>query len=132
MKPTVTRGATHLFAKPENWDAKTMDGECGDLQVRAETFGEANVVELISTRRPTKHELKMLNEGGVVEIGLCTANQPAMRAYVVKPVPHELDGLSVEECLARGLDPLSLKDNPPLSGVEKAPITINEDAHGHG
>lgn len=129
MKPTITRGATHLFSKPENWDDKTMDGGCGDLQVRAETFGEANVVQLISTWKPSASELKLLNKGGVVEIGLCTPNQPAMCASVVSPV-HELDGLSVEECLARGLDPLSLKDNPPLSGVEKAPITINEEAHG--
>jgi hypothetical protein len=104
MLPTVTRDATHLFSKPENWDAKTMDGECGDLQVRAEVFGEAKVVELISTWRPNGHELAHLNRGGVIEIGICSATQPAMRVYVVDPVETE----------------------QPKTNA----ITINEEAHG--
>ncbi len=104
MRPTSTRGATHLFAKPKNWDDET-DGTCGDLQVRAETFGERQIVELISTWKPTAHELAHLNRGGVVEIGICSTTQPPMRAYVVDP-------------------------EVPL--VETATITINEEAHGHG
>ncbi len=82
MKPTNTRDATHLFAKPANWDDEA-DGPCGDLQVRAETFGERSIVELISTWKPTEHELAHLNRGGVVEIGICATTQPPMRAYVV-------------------------------------------------
>jgi hypothetical protein len=98
MKPTITRGATHNFQAPENWDAST-DGPCGDLQVRAETFGERQIVELISTWKPTEHELARLNAGGVIEIGLCTTTQPPIRAYVVNPV-----------------------DDPPLTGIEKGTI----------
>ncbi len=136
MLPTVTRGATHLFAKPANWQPE--DGECGDLQVRAETFGPNKIVELFSTWKPNADELGMLIKGGVVEIGLCVANQPAMQVGVVDPVEpvlapyvsHDgtadyasLDGVSVEECFAQGRDPL-----------ERLPdgLTINEDAHGHG
>lgn len=118
MRPTETRGATHNFTAPENWDADT-EGPCGDLQVRAECFGEREVVELISTWKPTEHELAHLNAGGVVEIGLCVINQPPMRAYVVDPV-----------------NPALLPYVPPQATEpvtdERAPITINEDAHGHG
>ena len=105
MRPTVTRNATHNFKKPENWDEDT-EGPCGDLQVRAETLGDRKIVELISTWKPTMEELAALNQGGVIEIGLCITNQPPMRAYVVDPVEPEL-----------------LKYVAPLT-------TINEDGHG--
>jgi hypothetical protein len=117
MRPTFTRGATHNFQPPENWDAKTMDGKCGDLQVRAATFGEANVIELVSTWKPTEYELKMLNEGGVIEIGLCTAIQPAMRAYVVEPVERDLAKYLPQEGTVAEREALT---------------TIDEEAHGHG
>ncbi len=63
-----------------------MGGECGDLEVRVETYGTAKNVECISTWKPSAEEMLMLNAGGVVEIGLSVANQPVMRAYVVPPV----------------------------------------------
>lgn len=115
MLPTVTRGATHNFQKPENWNDQT-DGSCGDLQVRAETYGERNIVELISTWKPTPSELAHLNAGGVVEIGLSTTNQPPMRAYVVDPVEPEL---------LPYVAPQAVPDERPA-------ITINEAAHGDG
>jgi hypothetical protein len=111
MKPTVTRGATHNFQAPENWDAST-DGPCGDLQVRADCFGERDIVELVSTWRPSADELVRLLHGGVVEIGLCVTTQPPMRAYVVDPVEPAL------------VPYVHAQD-------EKAAITINEEAHGH-
>jgi hypothetical protein len=74
--------------------------------VRAETLGDRKIVELISTWKPTMEELAALNQGGVIEIGLCITNQPPMRAYVVDPVEPEL-----------------LKYVAPLT-------TINEDGHG--
>jgi hypothetical protein len=89
MRPTVTRGATHNFQKPENWDDEA-EGPCGDLQVRAECFGERQIVELISTWKPTEYELAALNAGGVIEIGICATGQPPMRAYVVDPVEPAL------------------------------------------
>lgn len=89
MRPTVTRGATHNFQKPENWDDEA-DGKCGDLQVRAEVYGERQVIELISTWKPSQHELFLLNAGGVIEVGLTTVSQPPMRLYVVDPVEPAL------------------------------------------
>lgn len=88
MRPTITRGATHLFAPPENWQPET-DGECGDLQVRAEVFGPREVVELFSTWKPSADELAHLNRGGVMEIGICAATQPVMQARVVDPVTSD-------------------------------------------
>jgi hypothetical protein len=104
MKPTTTRGATNLYHAPENWDPETMGGECGDLEVRVETYGTAKNNECISTWKPSAEELLMLNAGGVVEIGLSVANQPVMRAYVVPPTM------------------------PPKPFAR--PIVINEHAHG--
>lgn len=89
MKPTVTRGATHNFQAPANW-VPDSDGQCGDLQVRAETFGERNIVELFSTWKPSDEERKLIAEGGVIEIGICSATQPVMQANVVAPVPPSL------------------------------------------
>jgi len=105
MKPTITRDATHRFTAPENWKPED-DGECGDLLVRMEVVGPNKIVECFSTWKPTTSEIAMLNAGGVIEIGLCVANQPAMQVGVVEPV---------------------VAPRPQ----EKA-ITINEDAHGHG
>jgi predicted nucleic acid-binding Zn ribbon protein len=89
MKPTVTRGATHNFQKPANWD-ENADEACGDLQVRAETFGKGNIVELFSTWKPSRDELLHLINGGVVEVSVCLPNQPVMSVGVVDPVPELL------------------------------------------
>lgn len=107
MQPTVTRGATHNFQAPKNWDAEA-DGPCGDLQVRAEAFGDRQIVELISTWKPSPGELAALNAGGVIEIGLCVTTQPPMRVYVVEPVEKAL---------------------LPYVAPQKS-VTINEHAHG--
>ena len=113
MQPTVTRNATHNFQKPESWDDEA-DGPCGDLQVRAETFGDREIVELISTWKPSDYELSMLNQGGVIEIGICAVTLPVMRAYVVDPVA-----------------PALLKYvAPQLDQVALDTLTINETAHG--
>jgi hypothetical protein len=117
MRPTVTRNATHNFQKPANWDDST-DGPCGDLQVRAETFGDREIVELISTWKPSADELDRLHDGGVIEIGLCVTSQPPMRAYVVDPV-HPV--------LHKYLLP---NEAEPSGRLETPPITINEHAHG--
>lgn len=107
MKPTVTRGATHNFVAPENWQPDT-DGQCGDLQVRAETFGERNIVELFSTWKPTDEERKLIAEGGVVEIGICAATQPVMQVGVVEPVEPALAPFVSHEGTAE--DPRSEQD----------------------
>jgi hypothetical protein len=88
MRPTVTRGATHKFQKPANWDENT-DEKCGDLQVRAEVFGKG-IVELYSTWEPSHAERLHLINGGVIEVGICLPNQPVMRVGVVDPIPAAL------------------------------------------
>ena len=115
MRPTFTRGATHIFEPPKNWQPET-DGECGDLQVRVETFGERNIVELFSTWKPNAAEIAHINAGGVIEIGICTATQPVMRARIVDPV---------EAVLTPYMPPIE-----EASEHDPKPITINEGAHG--
>lgn len=126
MRPTVTQGATHNYQAPENWNEET-EGPCGDLQVRASTFGEREIIELTSTWKPTEFELAKLNAGGVIEVGLCLVNQPPMRVYVVDPV---------EPALIKYVAPQAestLNDDAEIDVLlngEKPPITINEAAHG--
>jgi hypothetical protein len=116
MRPTETRGATNNFTPPENWDPRT-DGHCGDLQVRRETFGERNIIECFSTWKPTPEEIAHIVAGGVIEIGLCIPKQPVTQVCVVNPVEPAL----VKYVAAQD-------EHPEL--LEKAPITINEKAHG--
>lgn len=110
MKPTVTRGATNVFSKPENWDDEKF-GPCGDLQVRMDVFGgnEKGIIECYSTWKPSAGELAMLNAGGVIEVGICLPNQPVMSVSVVEP-----------------MEPALIK----YVSQEGASITINEHAHG--
>lgn len=116
MKPTLTRGATHNFQAPENWD-EAKHGPCGDLQVRMDVFeGNANgLIECFSAWKPNASELAMLNAGGVVEVGLCVLNQPVMSVSVVEPV---------EAALTKYVSHEGVADERP------AAITINEEAHG--
>jgi hypothetical protein len=114
MRPTVTRGATHNFQPPENWVPET-DGQCGDLQVRADTFGERNIVELFSTWKPTDEERELIAAGGVIEIGVCQTTQPVMSVCVVDPVNPSLIKYVAPQA-----------EEPSAKGA----LTINEDAHG--
>jgi hypothetical protein len=109
MRTVLTRGTTHRFGKPENWDADVGGAECGDLLVRAELFGDTRVVQLTSTWKPSDAELAHLNRGGVIECHLLTPTQPPMMLSVVDPT-----------------DDILVDDRP-----EKL-TTINEDAHGLG
>src|ERR1700726_4434129 len=105
MRPSNTRGSPHNFSKPENWDDE-LQGTCGNLEVRAQ-LDAAKAVQLVSTWRPNASDLALLNAGGVIEVGLCQASQPAMWLQVV---------------------PTSEADDPPVT--DRAPVTINEHAHG--
>ena len=121
MRPTVTRNATHNFQPPANW-VEERDGPCGDLQVRAETFGDQEIIELFSTWKPDENELSLLNQGCVIEIGICSSNQPVMQVGVVLPV---------EPALLKYVAPQL--DEPPdgaLPNVSDSLLTINEDGHG--
>jgi hypothetical protein len=105
MRPTSTHGATHCFSKPENWNDE-VQGKCGDLEVRVQ-LDAANTIQYVSTWRPGAADLALLNAGGVIEVGLCQDGQPAMWLEAV---------------------PSSEAGDPP--GTERAPVTINEHAHG--
>jgi len=109
MKPVETRGATHNYQPPANWDEK-KDGACGDLKVRAEHYGERKIIQLVSTWRPTAVELAHLNRGGVIEMALLTNVQPPCYLSVVDPVGEVI----VDD-----------RHGTPA-------ITINEEAHGDG
>lgn len=113
MKPTVTRDANHIFKAPENW-VPEIDGPCGDLQVRVETFGR-DIVEIFSTWAPNEEERALIAQGYVIETGLCSHNQPVMQVRVVAPM---------DPALIKYLSP------QPTEPSAKSAITINEDAHG--
>lgn len=108
MRPTATRGATHNYQAPENWDAE-KDGECGDLQVRVQLYGARGIIDNVSTWKPNAAELSRLNLGGVIELSILSPTQPAVSLSVVDPAQGYVIDL-------------------------KGPLTINEQAHGddHG
>src|ERR1700757_2469177 len=85
MRPTKTRGETNCFKAPKNWDPE-KDGECGDLSVRVEYYGERKLIQHVSTWKPSAADLEFLNNGGVIECMLVAAGQPPMALAVVEPV----------------------------------------------
>lgn len=101
--------ATHDFAPPANWDHE-KDGHCGSLWVRVGLLGERKLRTFTSAWKPTAEELRALNAGAAVEVEI-VGTQPPMAVEVV-PEYGTQDRQTVE--------------------VEKASITINEDAHGFG
>lgn len=104
MKPTDTRDASITFTAPKDWN-EDKDGKCGDLPVRVELYGESRIVQLVSTWEFSSGEREHIARGGVIEVMLCTPNQPAMAMAVVDPVGYE-------------------------PATERA-ITLNESAHGN-
>lgn len=122
MRPTVTRGAQHNYQKPENWDEE-KDGPCGDLQVRKELYGERGIIQCVSTWKPSAEELRALLAGGVIELLICSVDQPPCALCVVRPVASiATPDLAIAE---NGVGTFT---EPGTGSV----ITINEEAHGHG
>jgi hypothetical protein len=109
MNPTKTRGVTHNFVAPANWNPET-DGECGDLEVRRALYGQRGIIEHVSTWKPSADELAHLNRGGVIELSLLALNQAPVGLSVVDPVGEAI-----------------VDDRPGTKAV-----TINEDGHGLG
>lgn len=107
MKSTTTRGATHNYIAPENWDPAT-DGQCGDLQVRVELYGGRGIIDNVSTWKPSAEDIAHFNRGGVLELSVLALTQPPVGLCVVDPVEE------------------------PAPRAEVPHITINEDAHGLG
>lgn len=107
MIPTYTRDANRNFHAPENWNTET-DGVCNILQCRvSEDYGQRGLVNVVSTWKPDAAELAHLIRGGVIELS-CIGSQPPCLLYVV--------------------DPVEIAVVIP----ERKPLTINEEAHGHG
>ena len=88
MQPTTTRGATHNFAPPENWDTD-KDGTCSGLQVRVDKWGERDLLDYVSTWKPTPLDLEALNAGGVIELHLLGVQCPTAMS-IVAPTPEPL------------------------------------------
>lgn len=112
MRMIEVAGATHLFAKPANWNEE-LYGPCHDAAARMEFVGEpdAEGKRLVTTTVawvPTPEEARQLAAGAVLEIVFCSNVLPAHRAQIVGAiVPAE-----------------------PEPGAPS--LTINEDAHGMG
>lgn len=79
MRPTTVKGQNADFAKPRNWD-DTRDGPCGTLPIRVEQEGVYNYH--YSAWKPDAEELKLLAQGGVVEL-CCVGIQPPVSVAVV-------------------------------------------------
>lgn len=104
MQPTNTRGATNNYLAPANWKPE-LDGECGILEVRVETYGQSKLPQCVSTWKPTPEELVRLVHGSVIELAII-GDQPPVMLTVVEPV------------------------TPPKA--ERPTVVINEEAHGFG
>jgi hypothetical protein len=70
---------TKNFHKPLGWDNET-DGHCGDLSVKIVQHGR--LPYHLSWWEPTVEELKLLAEGGRVELN-CVGVQPPVALSVV-------------------------------------------------
>lgn len=103
MQAVNTRGATDNYLAPANWKPE-LDGECGVLEVRVDKYGKSELIQCVSTWKPTAEELVLLLHGAVIELAII-GNQPPVMLSVVEPV---------------------LPPKPP----ERPSIVINEHAHG--
>jgi hypothetical protein len=73
MKPVAIEGMTRDLVKPRDWDDE-KNGTCGSLEIRDEEFRFGN--GMISHWKPSENELKILNEGGVVQLCVCGEVHP--------------------------------------------------------
>lgn len=80
MRPSPTKNETTDFGPPVDW-RKDRDGTCGRLSVRTEHVGIRPYH--YSTWVPSLDELKMLNDGGVIEL-TCVGVQPPVALAVIK------------------------------------------------
>ncbi len=76
----IIKGFTNVLGKPPNWDENIPDAECSDLHIRASKFAD-NVWLYESAWEPTPEELRVLNEGGSVVLGI-VGSQPPVRLGV--------------------------------------------------
>lgn len=69
MTPRIIRGADLKFARPAGWD-ESEHGHCGDLHARV----TGNLIE--TAWQPSADELVLLNQGGVVILGIVGSQPP--------------------------------------------------------
>lgn len=81
MRPAPILNETASFKRPPDWD-ESRDGPCGELSVRVEVFG-SYAKSFYSNWKPSEEELKLLNNGGVVEIEVVGQGQPPLSVGVV-------------------------------------------------
>jgi hypothetical protein len=79
MIGVLTRGATHNYGPPENWD-EAKHGVCHTLSVRVGTTPEG-LRECVSTWKPSVVEIEHMMRGGVVVLSIL-GNQPPVSLTV--------------------------------------------------
>ncbi len=79
MQPIDFKARNRMLGAPRNWD-ESRDGPCGALHVHHE---EPDGLAWTSCWRPTELELRILNDGGLVWLEVCSGStpQPAVMIY---------------------------------------------------
>lgn len=80
MKYVTPANSNAAFHAPNEWD-ESVDGKCGTLPVRV-SVGQGGRKYHTSAWKPDEHELRRLNEGGIIEL-LCVGIQPPVALSVV-------------------------------------------------
>lgn len=78
MTPAIPTNANIIFGRPLNWDEE-KDGPCLDVHA----VKENGIISTIWT--PNEAELKSLNEGGFVLLGIFCNQMPPVAIGVVEP-----------------------------------------------
>lgn len=75
MKPLPIEGHTRRMTAPANWDS-SVQGNCGELEII-----DADGI-MFSAWKPTEAELKRLNEGAPVVLGIMGTTHPVVSLSV--------------------------------------------------
>lgn len=96
MTPIKTFGQTHVFHSPRDWKQTNPGQECASLSVRAEMYGLRT--SLASTWKPSADELKILNEGGAIELTLLTQELPPAALTAVPVAVEREPTIHIRDC----------------------------------
>lgn len=85
-------GGSRRIGKPRDWDNQ-LDGECLDIYVADSLDVQSGMPMMFSVYRPTPDELKALNEGGAIRLGIMGKAHPVFQMAVLSPRLCEVAGL---------------------------------------
>lgn len=83
MKTLVVQGSRPLGA-PKGWDQE-LDGHCGVLYIIDQIEVRSGDNVMYSFYRPTAEDLKALNEGGILRLGIHGRGHPVIQLGVLGP-----------------------------------------------